>query len=1031
MSLNNKNLVLIEKEILKKWEKSRINMKKLATNTSEYILFDGPPFANGLPHYGHLLTGFIKDFFCRYNKMQNKKVLHNIGWDCHGLPVELHVEKLLKISGKYGIRKFGIKKFNRTCRNSVLSHIEKWKEYFYRQARLSLNEEYRTMNLKYMESVIWGFNSLYRRKMIYKSMKVMPYSWACESTVSDFETKIDDSYRLKTTIAITFKMKLNTLLSFYAKKDTNIFFLIWSTTPWTIPSNLAIAINKDIKYSLVNNNNELYIIANSLVRKYYDIIGNKIIINFTGNYLLQEYYSPIFNYLLNNNNSFRVLNGNFVDDKYGTGVVHIAPEFGEDDYNICNENSINSVCTVDSQGKFNNLLYDLKGKIAVNSSSDIIKILNRKKVVMYKENYLHKYPHCWRTDTPLIYKTVSSWYLKSKSIKKNIISNNKKINWFPGHIKEGLFGKWLKNIKDWAISRNRFWGCPIPIWESDDKKFPNILIYSSIKELENKFNIKINNLHRPFIDSLISKNYKDTSSRSKMRRIREILDCWFESSCMSFSKLNYPFKNNVKLQLTSDFVVEYLSQTRGWFYTMIVMSTSLFNKVPFLNCICHGIIIGKNKKKLSKKLNNYSSLKKMFEKYGSDVLRTFMLSSNIMNGEELIVSNVLIDETNKKYIQPFLNTCKFFSLYYNIDKTNIKNNMKSKNILDQYIVSKLFILIKNSTKDLNNYNTIAVVKEAGELLNIINNWYIRRGKERFWSAKRNIDKSYAYSTLFFLISNISRLMFPFMPILTEAIYKKLILKSINLEKFPLVVKIRCNYKLASIMDKIREACRIALCIRNEHKIKIRQPLKKVIFLGINIKRNKYLKKIILEEINVKVYRNLKKREMIKYINHKLKINFFLLAKKNPRKIKNIIHENTIGNWKKIKNKIKISNIFLKKEEYKISIEPKNHFETKISNLNNILVHLDTKYDIKLSLETTARDFTRIIQQTRKYLRLNLTKLKTLKIIILDEDSYKAILKWNNNIERKTLCIINRKNNFIPKFEKIIGINKNNTLIQVL
>ena len=602
----------IEFRVLKKWEEEN-TYKNILYGNQKFILYDGPPFANGLPHYGHLLTGFIKDLFTRYQTMKGKKVDRRFGWDCHGLPAEMHVEKMLNISGKFAIQEYGIEVFNNHCKESVLKYTSEWKYYLKRQSRwVDFNASYKTMDRDYMESVIWAFKKLYKKGLIYQSVKVMPYSWTCETPISDFETRLDNSYRQICSKAVTFRLLLKNGEKII-KRCKLIFLAVWTTTPWTLPSNLAVAVGKDIHYLVVRKNDIAIIIAKNLFSKYKKELSNNVVKKITGDNLIGLYYYPPFNYFKRHRNAFKVLDADFVETKSGTGIVHIAPGFGEEDYSLCNDHNIKFVCPVDNSGKFISPITEYVGIHVFETNDDIIKRLKILNLWIKTEQHLHNYPHCWRSDTPLIYKSVSSWYLKVKLIRKEMIENNNQINWMPNHIKKGLFGKWLLNAKDWSISRNRFWGCPIPIWKNDDPKYPYIEVHGSIREIEKSFSTKVENLHRPFIDNLVKFNPKDFTGKSKLRRVPEILDCWFESGSMPYAQVHYPFKNRVwfKNRFPADFVVEYLAQTRGWFYTLMVLSTALFSKPPFLNCICHGVIFSENGKKLSKRLKNYPDLKKV------------------------------------------------------------------------------------------------------------------------------------------------------------------------------------------------------------------------------------------------------------------------------------------------------------------------------------------------------------------------------------------------------------------------------------
>ena len=595
----------IEEKILKKWDKENTFSESLRKRegSDEFVFYDGPPFANGLPHYGHLLTGFVKDIIPRFQTMKGNKVDRRFGWDCHGLPAEMESEKELGISGRRQIQNFGVENFNNHCRESVMKYTKEWEKSVGRQARwVDFKNDYKTMDLDYMESVIWAFKQLWDKGLVYEKDRVMPYSWKAETPLSNFETKLDDSYRERKDPAVTVKFEvLETDLNFKNKNRT--FLLAWTTTPWTLPSNLACAVGKNIDYEVISLNNENYIIAKNILKNFNnELEGYEKVSEIKGENLVGIHYKPMFSYFKNNKNSFQVLEADFVNTEEGTGIVHMAPGFGEDDQMICEKNNIKLVCPVDDQGNFTKEIAEFEGMNVFDANEKIISYLKEKNIIIKKESYLHNYPHSWRTDEPLIYKSVNSWYVNVSSFKNRMVELNQEINWVPGHIKDGTFGKWLEGARDWSISRNRFWGSPIPVWKSDDPKYPRVDVYGSLDELEKDFGERPKDLHRPHIDKLTRVNPDDPTGKSIMRRVPEVFDCWFESGSMPFAQVHYPFENKswFESHFPADFIVEYIGQTRGWFYTMMVLSTAIFDKPPFKNSISHGIVLDTNGVKLSK-----------------------------------------------------------------------------------------------------------------------------------------------------------------------------------------------------------------------------------------------------------------------------------------------------------------------------------------------------------------------------------------------------------------------------------------------
>ena len=878
---------------------------------SEFVFYDGPPFANGLPHYGHLLTGFIKDIFARYQTMKGKKVERRFGWDTHGLPVEMETEKELtakegrNISGQIAIQEYGIGKFNDACRASVMKYADDWENYVTRQGRfVDFQNSYKTMDVNYMESVIWAFKQLHEKGLLYEDFRVVPYSWACQTPLSNFETRMDNSYRQKASKAVTVKFELTEesakkvfdliekenfvedrkieigggksedksgkgfvtpspcSLNGHEQKDgvTNpvlqptISLVAWTTTPWTLPSNLGLAVGKDIEYDAYkNSNNEVYILAKSTVAKnsvsqpfpitfpiIFSLFGDDTFIKLSslkGADLVGLKFRPLFPYLTNhkkiqnNKKAFSILHGDFVTTEEGTGIVHMAPGFGEDDQLLCKANGIPTLCPVDEGGKFTSEIFDLnhpsaanaapslffkegksaeasfekgggsiapaietedlsgqvlslKGRQVFDTNDDIIKYLKATGAWVKTEQYLHNYPHCWRTDTPLIYRAVSSWYVKVTDFKDRMVELNQGINWIPNHIKDGQFGKWLEGARDWSITRNRFWGCPVPVWKSDDPQYPRLDVYGSLEEISKDFGVKVDNLHRPFIDELTRPNPNDPTGKSKMRRVTDVLDCWFESGSMPYAQVHYPFENKewFEQNFPADFITEYVAQTRGWFYTLMVLSTALFDRAPFKNVICHGTILDENAQKLSKRLRNYADPLEIFSTFGSDAMRFYMISQPVMRGQELKIDKEgkAIRDTLRLSIKPLINAFNFFCLYATSDgavANRIEYKKDLKNTLDLYILSKLKATVEKIDFAMKSYDTVTSCEEFNQFFEALNNWYIRRNRQRFWKSveagKIDQDKKDAYDTLYTVLVTMCEASAPLLPFTTEFVWKGL------------------------------------------------------------------------------------------------------------------------------------------------------------------------------------------------------------------------------------------------------------------
>lgn len=999
----------IEVKIINYWESNKTFEKSVEkASEKDFVFYDGPPFANGLPHYGHLLTGFIKDSIARYKTMCGQTVQRRFGWDCHGLPAEMGAEKELKISGKVAIEKFGVDKFNEHCRKSVLQFTDQWHEYVKRQGRwVDFENDYKTMDLSYMESVIWVFKTLFDKGLIYRSSRVMPYSWACETPVSDFETKMDNSYREKQSKTATVAVELYENNWGYK----NLYLLVWTTTPWTLPSNLAIAIGEELEYSVIEQDDKCYVIASALAPKYKKELGEEVVGKLTGKDLIGLRYKPIFDYFANHQNSFKVLAGDFVTTEDGTGLVHIAPGFGEDDQRICFENNIEVVCPVDTRGKFVEPVSDFVGMQVFDTNDLIIQRLKAQGKLIKTDTYLHNYPFCWRTDTPLIYKAVPSWYLKVTDIKDKMIENNQKINWIPEHIKNGLFGKWLENARDWSISRNRFWGCPIPIWESDDPRYPHVEVYGSIGEIEAAFGVKVDDLHMPFIDTLTKANPSDPTGKSLLRRVPEVLDCWFESGSMPYAQIHYPFENKewFEKHFPADFIVEYVAQTRGWFYTLLVLATALFDSPPFLNCICHGVILGDGGQKMSKRLQNYPDPMMVFDKYGSDALRWFMLSSPVMRGHELVMDKEAngIQESIRRVLKPLWNAYNFFVLYANIDSFEAEFSLAGETLLDKYIISKALLLCKNVKVAMDGYDTVAASEALEEFLELLNNWYIRRSRERFWRGELDYDKISAFNTLYSVLILFCKASAPLLPMITEEIYLSLNprAESVHLEEFPDFAVETIDKALIDSMEKVREACRAALNIRHNAGVRVRQPVQSVTFVGLSVSNlSDEMQQLVLDEINVKEWINLDKNLIQEYGNFKLQLNLPVIGKRIPQHVKDIIAKTKMGDWKVNDNKVLVGDTELLQTEYTLKLEPKESVLQNCCALdsNDGLVVLDLQITDELRLEGIARDIIRFIQQTRKEINLAVIDKIDVALVADDNSILKAVEQWKDFISEQTL-----------------------------
>ncbi len=1006
-----------ENDVFKKSVENRPQQKDGKDN--EFVFLDGPPFANGLPHYGHLLTGFVKDLVARYQTLRGKRVERVFGWDCHGLPAEMQSEKELGISGRKAVEEYGVEKFNNHCKDVVLKYSDQWKEYVTKQARwVDFDNSYKTMDKNYMESVIWAFNELYKKGLVYESKRVMPYSWAVETPLSNFETRMDNSYRERVDRAVTVKFNLKKKPEGAPDGFRKYSVLAWTTTPWTLPSNLALAVGKDIKYICIPFGDECLILFASGINQYkkelslnkdemesYSILSGKDLDGL-------EYF-PLFPYFEGQANSFKIIVADFVEDVSGTGIVHMAPGFGEDDQKVCSDHNIELVCPVDSAGKFTKEVKDFSGQNIFDANDSIIIALKEKKLWFKTEQYRHNYPHCWRTDTPLIYKAVSSWYIKVTAIKDKLLKNNQKINWIPDHIKDGLFGKWLENARDWSVSRNRFWGTPIPIWRSNNPEYPRIDVYGSIEELEKDFDVKIQDLHKHNLDELTRVNPDDPTGKSKMVRVSDVFDCWFESGSMPYAQLHYPFENKDKIDRhgSGDFIVEYAAQTRGWFYTLTVLSAALFDRPAFLNCICHGVILDEKGEKLSKRLQNYIDPKEVFEKYGSDALRFYMCSSAVMRGQELFIDKEGKDivDTVRLVLRPIWNAYNFFSLYANADGVKAKLITKSKNFNDQYILSKLKGAVDAFASYLDQYDIANACHVITEFFEILNNWYIRRSRERFWRSTKDDDKVAAYDTLYTVLYHMCVAASPVLPLTLEYIFMNLVSgkqwdakHSVHLQDYPDLSNVDFSADLVQEIDMVRDVCTAALNIRNKVNIRVRQPLQQIAVVGKNIEFLSEYSSLIKDEINVKDI--IISNDVTRYGQYDLKLNFKEIGKRLPHKIKHMIVDLKSKKWSKdAGGKIVISDEILLDAEYTMTLKSFASEESALLSKSDIIVLLDCKITDELELEGLARDLVRLIQQSRKDADLHVSDHIQCLVDVPDDGKLKeAILAHMDYIKDQTL-----------------------------
>ncbi|AMD54860.1 isoleucine--tRNA ligase [Mycolicibacterium fortuitum subsp. fortuitum DSM 46621 = ATCC 6841 = JCM 6387] len=850
-----------ELEVLDYWAADDTFRASIARRegAEEYVFYDGPPFANGLPHYGHLLTGYVKDIVPRFRTMRGYKVERRFGWDTHGLPAELEVQRQLGIADKAQIEEMGIEKFNAACRASVLKYTDEWQAYVTRQARwVDFDNDYKTLDPTFMESVIWAFKQLWDKGLAYEGNRVLPYCWNDETPLSNHELRMDDDvYQSRQDPAVTvgFTVPDGPL------KGAHL--LIWTTTPWTLPSNQAVAVNPGIDYVLVQGSDgRRYVLAQARLAAYARELGEEpeVLGSYTGRDLLGTKYLPPFPYFMDAPNSFQVLAADFVSTEDGTGIVHMAPAYGEDDKATADTADIVAVTPVDSKGRFDSTVPDYAGLQVFEANSQIIRDLKNGDgpaaangaVLLRHETYEHSYPHCWRCRNPLIYRAVSSWFIKVTEFRDRMVELNQQITWYPEHVKDGQFGKWLSNARDWSVSRNRYWGSPIPVWKSDDPTYPRIDVYGSLDELERDFGVRPTDLHRPFIDQLTRPNPDDPTGKSTMRRIEDVFDVWFDSGSMPYAQVHYPFENQQWFDGTNaedahfpgDFIVEYIGQTRGWFYTMHVLATALFDKPAFKTCVAHGIVLGNDGQKMSKSLRNYPDVSEVFDRDGSDAMRWFLMASPILRGGNLIVTEQGIREGVRQVLLPLWNAYSFLALYAPKKGTW---RTDSANVLDRYILAKLAQLRDDLTEALDTCDISGACDELRQFTEALTNWYVRRSRSRFWEEDAD-----AIDTLHTVLEITCRLAAPLLPLATEVIWRGLTgERSVHLTDWPEAGVVPHDAELVAAMDQVREVCSVGSSLRKAKKLRVRLPLPKLTVAVDHPAALVPFADLIADELNVK------------------------------------------------------------------------------------------------------------------------------------------------------------------------------------
>ncbi len=1006
----------IEERIIASWDDDGTFPASVAARQGarEYVFYDGPPFANGLPHYGHLLTGFVKDVVPRYRTMRGQKVERRFGWDCHGLPAETEAEKELGVSGRGPITDFGVERFNDFCRASVLRYTHEWRRYVTRQARwVDFDDDYKTMDLSYMESVMWALRQLYDKGLLYEGYRVLPYCWECETPLSNFETRQDNAYRDRQDPAVT--------VAFSVEADPGapeealrgeLDVWAWTTTPWTLPSNLALAVGPDVDYAVVDVGARRVVIGEARLTAYEPQLEGAVrVTTVKGNALVGRRFRPLFPYFAGTPNAFAVLGGDFVSTDEGTGIVQMAPGFGEEDQIACAAAGIPVVCPVDDRARFTPEVPDFAGLQVFEANQPVIRALRAAGNLVRSDSYVHSYPHCWRSDTPLVYRAISSWFVAVTAMKDRLLANNDKIRWVPSHVKDGAFGKWLAGARDWSISRNRFWGSPIPVWKSDDPRYPRVDVYGSLDEIERDFGVRPTDLHRPSIDELSRPNPDDPTGRSTMRRVSDVLDCWFESGSMPFAQVHYPFENRewFDTHFPGDFIVEYIGQTRGWFYTLHVLATALFDRPAFSTCLAHGILLGDDGTKLSKRFRNYPDPDVMFAEHGADAMRWYFMASPILRGGDAAVDERGITEAVRSALLPLWSAWYFFSLYANADGRRADlGRTDSPAVLDRYALAKSAALVEGVTSALDAYDLSGACAQVESFLDALTNWYIRRSRDRFWgtsgAAGAAEDTAAAFDTLGTVLEVLCRVAAPLLPMLTESIWQGLTGgRSVHLTDWPAPAELPADAALVAHMDQVRDVCSASHSVRKAAGRRARLPLRRLVVAAPDSARLAPFVDLIKDEVNVKEVALTD--DVDAYASRSLTVVFKVAAPRLGPATQTVAAAARAGDWKLVDGgqRALVGGIALEAGEFDLRLVPVSEATTRaLPGLEGLIV-LDTGTDAALEAEGTARDVVRRVQEKRRDAGLAVTD-RILLAVRGPEAVVSALRSWKSWIAEQTLAV---------------------------
>ncbi|WP_336640143.1 isoleucine--tRNA ligase [Microbacterium sp. USHLN272] len=1072
----------IEEEVLEFWKtddtfRASIEQRE---GSPEWVFYDGPPFANGLPHYGHLLTGYAKDVFPRFQTMTGHKVDRVFGWDTHGLPAELEAMKQLGITEKSEIESMGIDVFNDKAKSSVLAYTREWQDYVTRQARwVDFDRGYKTLDLGYMESVLWAFKTLYDKGLAYEGYRVLPYCWRDETPLSAHELRMDDDvYQMRQDPSVTVTFPL-TGAKAEALGLTAVRALAWTTTPWTLPTNLALAVGPDIEYvvvpagpngaadvhqvagsadAAVEASAHRYLLARELLGGYAKDLGYEsaeealaaVEASVRGSELQDVTYDRLFDYYADaevwgTENSWRILVDDYVTTSDGTGIVHQAPAYGEDDQRVAGAAGIPTILSLDDGGRFLPSVTDVAGELWMDANTPLVRLVRENGRLVRLQSYEHSYPHCWRCRNPLIYKAVSSWFIRVTDIKDDMLANNEQITWVPENVKQGQFGKWLEGARDWSISRNRYWGSPIPIWKSDDPEYPRVDAYGSLEDLERDFGTLPRNpegeidLHRPYIDDLTRPNPDDPTGKSTMRRIEDVFDVWFDSGSMPYAQVHYPFENQewFDTHAPADFIVEYIGQTRGWFYVMHVLSTALFDRPAFTGVSCHGIVLGSDGYKMSKSLRNYPDVSEVLDRDGSDAMRWFLMSSSVLRGGNLAVTEEGIRSGVREFLLPLWNSWYFFATYANASGDGYEASWRtdSTDVLDRYILARLGDLVREVRADLEGLDSTTAAGRLRDFAEVLTNWYIRRSRDRFWVGVSEDPKSReAFDTLYTVLETLTRVAAPLVPLISERVWQGLTGgRSVHLQDWPDAAAFPAADEIRDAMDAVRELSSVGNALRKKEKLRVRLPLARLTVVSPLASTLGQFEDILREELNVKSVELVALADTTAHdygIDHRLSVNARAAGPRLGKEVQKAIQAARSGDWSEVDGVVTAGGIALEPDEYELVLETTGRPEGEALAIvpTGGFVLLDTQTTPELEAEGLARDVIRAVQETRKNAGFDVSDRIRLDLRFASEEDADAVASAFEiaDVAGETLAVehsLHREDRPVAGAEFIAGIAK--------